>query len=71
MSPAKRIFILKKFFFVEFTLLIFQPCKLVRDPWGHGSIKGGKDIAGEKGGPDFWATRIAHHSGKDHKYFQH
>ena len=34
-------------------LLIVQPCKLVRDPWGHGSIKGGKDVAGEKGGPIF------------------
>ena len=52
-------------------LLIVQPCKLVRDPWGHGSIKGGKDVAGEKWGPDFWATRNAHRSGKGHKYFQH
>ena len=26
---------------------------------------------GEKGGPDFWATRNAHRSGKGHKYFQH
>ena len=34
-------------------LLIIQPCKLVRDPWGHGSIKGGKDVAGEKGGQIF------------------
>ena len=30
-------------------LLIVQPYKLVRDPLGHGSIKGGKDVAGEKG----------------------
>ena len=28
-------------------------------------------VAGEKGGPNFWATHNTHHSGKGHKYFQH